>query len=147
MPNERGQYCFVSDQLPNQLQENKRQIMSMVKLNNKLPQAQKLQMTVKKDKLSINNQPYTKQIEPPKPSDILRMNSIEKKLCNEMEVFESEQVEEGGSKFVGYATKIKSVEEVKRGYAKLRKKHPSANHISCAYRLPGAKNSASRHRR
>ena len=47
----------------------------------------------------------------------------------------STSVEERGSKFKAFATKLQSLTEVKRAYIKMRQTFPSASHIMAAYTI------------
>ena len=137
--NERGSFYYVSNMLPNQMNEKRRQLREWVKINKKLPVAKRLQMSIKKGKLIIDGKEHKPEIEPPNVKAILKMPQKEQDLANKLVVKKGGVQVEIFSRFISYAVKVKDVQDVQHAYYRVKKGHMYAHLVMCAYRLVGCK--------
>lgn len=139
--NSKGKSFFVSEQLPEEYAERKRQHNYIKKLNSKLPEEQRVDMSFKKGQLMVRNEPFIPDIEPPSVRQLLQPTTPEvEKMC-EMALVEGDEEEQDNSQFVGYAVRAKSVEQVNAAYTRVRKHHLEATHVMCAYKIPNTDSS------
>ena len=54
-----------------------------------------------------------------------------------MKVAKGEVKRSGNCRFIGYCMTVSNLADVRATYTKVKRLHPSALHISCAFRLPG----------
>ena len=104
--------------------------------NKKLAVAQQQSMSFKKGQLIVNNEPYKKKIAIPNTRKMLKMEEPDLVDLKEITVSGRYSETEGGSHFVAYATKVRSLQEVRKCYLHMRRLHADANHVTMAYRLP-----------
>lgn len=135
--NEEGRSFFVSEQLPEEFAERRRQQGFIKAQNNKLPTAEQLPMEFKKGDLYIENDRFQHPIRPPTVRQQVLPSAWEADLTRKVEIFEGDTRDRDDSVFVGYAAKVDSVDLVQGAYMKVRQAHPDASHVMCAYRFPG----------
>ena len=87
----------------------------------------KLEMTVAKNKLMVNNQTYKKLITPPQAADILRLHVDEIEVAWKVKLIKGDTINEKDSEFISIAQKVCTMEEVRLGYRKMRIKYRDAN--------------------
>lgn len=133
----KGSSYYVSEQLPEELAENKKQVLRLKGQNKKKAPAQQLNMNVKKDKLFVNNELYKLAVVPPTALSWLQKSEEEQKEIRKFQVFKGDTNNETQSSFVSYAARVGSIEEVRTAYNRVFLKEPRATHIVCAYILPG----------
>lgn len=132
------QKYFVSEQLPDILQEKKRYNQFWVRDNKRKPSHLQQEVNINHGKLYFNNQLYRRKLNPPQNAELLRLDNEELDLVKQVPLFKGGSHEEKNSEFIGYAAKVKTVEEVRMGYRKLKIKFADATHIVSAYRLKQA---------
>lgn len=135
--NKDGGRYFVSDHLPEEYNENRRRINELVAENKKKPNNEKLNMTVKKGRLLIEEQPYAKAIIPPKPADIFKPDEKLWELADEIDMVKGKDESLAKSKFIAYAGAVQDLKDVQAAYLKVKTKFAYASHVVCAFRLPG----------
>lgn len=128
---------FVSDQLPEDLAEKKRQENVVKSYNNKLPIANQLDMAFKKGELQVQGKRYEPPIAPPTPRQLVLPSEQEKAINQQVEIFEGATRDKNSSYFIGYAARVKKIEQVEGAYRAVRREHPDATHVMCAFRFPG----------
>lgn len=133
----KGTRYFISDQLPEELAEKKRQIFRIKGQNKKLPIAEQLLMNIKRDKLYINNEKFQLAVNTPTALTWLQMDEDQQKLIRRFPIIKGETNSTLQSHFISYAAEVNSVEEVQKAYTRVFLKEPRATHIVCAYLLPG----------
>ena len=84
----------------------------------------------------MDNKQYKKAVQHPKITDIVLPTS-ELKIQSLYQT-EGETIYNGSCKFVATSQEISSYDDVRCGYIKVRRRHPHALHVSCAYTLPGS---------
>lgn len=127
-----GKKYYISEQLPEAMQEERRYSQFWIQENKK---ESRFDMKIKKNKLHINNQPYKKKVKSPTAAEVLRLDGAEIMDIRQVHLFEGGSKDEQGSEFLGYAAVVHSAEEVRKAYRKLKIKYADASHISSAYRL------------
>lgn len=136
--NKIGKPYFLADHLPEALNEERRRINDLMSENKKKPRGYKLDMTVKRGKLTINEEPYCKAINAPTAEDILNPPDALYDLAKELDVVKGGRKVQDKSTFVSYAVAVQDHQDIQAAYLKLRMKHTQATHVVCAFRLPGA---------
>ena len=135
MVNQHGKKYIFRDYLPPAKNEQKRWEVEIMAENNR-KEANKVDMSWVKSGLQIKNRKYRKKIQPPNASSVLSMTPKAIDLILEMDTVCSEEMEEQGSVFIGYAVAVNTYEAITKAYLKLRLIYPDASHITCAYFLP-----------
>lgn len=130
-----GVQCFVSSQLPEVANENKRFVNNAMFLNKKQPASCKLPLTVKYGQLHYKGKPLEKKVRPPTPFDMLSMMDPEIDALNDLQFSKGVHEEEQESMFHGYTISVTNHTEINQAYKSLRLKHGQATYISCAYKL------------
>lgn len=132
--NSNGKRYYISEQLPDKLQEERRYNQHWVQENKHDPTS-KLEMKIFKNKLRINNEPYKKKVKTPNAAEILRLDDNELLSVKQVALYEGGTREEKGSEFLAFAAKCQSAEDVRQAYRKLKIKYADASHITSAHRL------------
>lgn len=135
--NAHGGGYFVSDHLPEEYNENRRRQNELFAENKKKDPAKKVNMSIKRGRLLIDDQEYEKKIQPPKPRDILYPDEKLFDLADEIDMVKGYDQIHNKSRFIAYAAAIKDYKDVEAAYSKVRMKFADATHVTCAYRIPG----------
>lgn len=135
--NAKGKTFFISDQLPDAFAEKRRQESFIKFLNSKLPVAQQMDLSFKKGDLYVNSEKYSAPIAAPSIKQQIMPTTEEKKQINAIEILEGDTRDLHNSQFVGYAANVKTMDQVNGAYMAVRKIHPDATHVMCAFRFPG----------
>lgn len=133
----KGTSYFVSEQLPEEMTENKKLQQRLKGQNKQLPSDQQLQVNVKRDKVYINNELYKPAITAPDALRWLAKDEDEKNTTKRTNVTKGGTDSSTSSTFVSYAAVVKSTQDVQKAYDKVFTLEPRATHIVCAYLLPG----------
>lgn len=133
----RAKPYFIADQLPESWAEKKRYIHFIKQQNKKLPISEQANIAVDKGVLSLNGKPYKQPIRAPSPRELCSISAERKKMLRHLEFIHGSEEIADGSKFVGYAAEIHSVQQAQNYYDALRLRTPDATHIACAFSLPG----------
>lgn len=136
--NEKGGSYFLTDHLPEEMNEERRRTNELIAENRRKPTSHQLNMSISRGKLTINEEQYTKQISPPTAREILEPDEKLFDKADELDIIKGGKVDREKSRFVSYAVAVQDFEDIKAAHLKIRTKFPDATHISCAYRLPGA---------
>lgn len=132
--NANGKKYFVSEQLPDKLQEERRYNQHWVQENKHNPQS-KMDMKIFRNKLRINNDPYVRKVKTPTAAEILRLDENELLTVRQVTLHDGGTKDEQGSEFLAFAANVQTAEDVRQAYRKLKIKYADASHISSAYRL------------
>lgn len=133
----KGTNLFVTEQLPEELAERKRQQQRLKGQNKTLPTTDQLQIDIKRDRIFINNECFRSPVETPHALSWLAKPDEEKKRIKRTKVVKGDTNTTTSSTFISYAAEIKTIEDVQRSYFKVFTLEPRATHIVCAYMLPG----------
>ena len=90
---------------------------------------------MKKGKISVDGKELKGKIQMPSYSKLLKLSAEEIEDTLAVNIVEGDEHHEKSSHYLSFAQKVKHVEDVNKGLAKLRVKYADAMHISCAYRL------------
>lgn len=136
--NSKGGFFFISEHLPEELNESRRRANELFSENKKKQSSHQLDMEFKKGQLVINQELYTKAVKVPSIKDIANPSDELYDKAVMMDIAKGDEDRKGGSLFVSFAAAVTSIEEINSAYLKLKMKYADATHISCAFRLPGA---------
>ena len=112
----------------------KRQIISS---NSKLAPGQKQNMVLKKGVLSVNKSPYRCKIEEQDAAKLLNTDFHDIESYDRVKAGISDWSEKDGSKFLGMATAVSDIDEIRLHYKHFKLRFADATHVMMAYRLPG----------
>ena len=132
-----GDKYFINEYSTEVTTEQKQRIRDVIMENRRMPVLHQMTMEKKGPSLYVNDECYEKQITPPTLKDMLLMNKMEKKEVNAMELVPGDSERVQTSLFQAFACQVKTLEEVKQCYMKLKMEHGSATHIICGYRIFG----------
>lgn len=135
LTNAHGKKYYISEQLPDVLQEERRYNQFWVQENKQNPSTSKPDMKITKNKLRINNEPYKKKVQIPNAAEILRLDDDELTSVRSVTLYEGGTKDEQGSEFLAFSARVQSTEDVRRAYRKLKIKYADASHISSAFSL------------
>lgn len=135
--NPSGSFYFISDHLPEEMNEDRRRANELISENKKKASSHKLDMNITRGKLVINEEVYQKSVKAPSARDILRPSDDMIKIARSIEIIKGDEDIQQKSQFGSFAATVKSFEEVRAAYLKLKMKYSDATHVSCAFRLPG----------
>lgn len=135
--NEKGDYYFISDHLPEALNEQRHRRNDLMTNNKKKDATLKQDMKIQGGKLFINEELYEKQIHTPTPRELLYPDRYTQGNSSTIKLFHGEDDNRDNSKFVGYAAAVKDLDDVQAAYFLVKKKHAEATHVACAFRIPG----------
>lgn len=130
-----GVQCFISSQLPEALNEKRRQVNLAMSANKKKDARNKLPLTVKHGELWCNNKPVEQKVKAPTPRQMLQLTEQEIDKYNAIKLIQGNQEDEGDCTFKGFAVSASDHDEVRNAYFKLKLMHGEATHIACAYQF------------
>lgn len=136
--NSEGGYYFLSDHLPEQLNEERRRINELFSENKKKPASFQLEMELRKGALSINQEPYKKAVQVPTIKNIIRPSDSMYEKAVDTDIIKGGEETKSNSGFASFAVAVKDFDDINAAYLKLKMKYADATHVACAYRLPGA---------
>lgn len=135
LKNAKQKFYYFSEQLPDQLHEERKYAQYWLADNKRKPENQQKNLKIYKNRLHIDSRPYHRKITPPSAAKILKVDLDELCQVKQSPTIFGDSREEQGSEFISYAVQVKSQEEVRMAYRKLRIKYADATHIVSAYRL------------
>lgn len=128
---------YISDQLPEVWAERRRFTQHIKFQNSRLPAEAQHNVEVKRGVLEVNGTPYEPLLQTPSISDIMNMTNAERASLQELDITAGDTENLNKSRFIGYAADAFSFDQVKKQQLAIRLKHPTATHISAAFRVPG----------
>lgn len=135
--NSKGSYFFLSDHLPESMNEAKRRVNDLFNENKKKQAPYQLDMEFRKGQLIINQELYTKSVKVPPVKTIINPTDEVYDKAIQMDIIKGGEERKAGSYFASFITPVNDHDEINSAYLKLKMKYADATHISCAYRLPG----------
>ena len=133
--NNKGGKYYVNNQLPEKLKEQRRQKRLKFKINAKLIDAQKQNIKWKGADMLIEGVPYKPRVAEPSCTDILEMKEQDIKKILTKKLYQGETTHKDHSTFMGFATKVHSIQQVADAYRQLKYRFMDATYIMCAYRI------------
>ena len=125
---------FINELLPpvlNEMRRKQREIFTQNKRNT----ASNIEMSLKRGKLQVQNQPYTDKIKEPRPEDFLSLTEVELKDIMRIKIKPGKQITENANVFTSFSSKVKTHQEIRRVYTKMKLLYPESRHIMCGYRI------------
>ena len=102
---------------------------------NKSESGSKLTMVIKKGQLFIENELYKKKVTVPSVGQIVSLEQPDK--LEKIKLIEGQRIANKGCRFVAMSQEVSSINDVRLGYIKAKRKHPQALHVVCSYFIPG----------
>ena len=131
--NAKRKLYFVNDDLDPEQAEQRMRYRQLLKENKE--QETNLTIRYSKNRIVVNNEIIKPQIVPPKASDVLKLSDQERSEIKAVKMMDAGEHTENNSEYVAVVQKVRSVNEVMKGYYKMRIRYGDATHISCGYRL------------
>ena len=132
-----GKRYQVEDHLPEELKENKQRDKQIKYLNKLQPHGLRADITHKKGKLLVNNNPHQRIIRVVNARVLLSLDDDDYQRLETAHISNTGNQTEEDSHFKCYAAEVMNINQVVDNYKHLKIKHADATHISMAYRLPG----------
>lgn len=133
----KGSSYFVSEQLPEEMSEVKRQQLRIKGQNKQLPPTEQLAISIKREKIYINNKQLRPPIEVPTALSWLNKSQEEQRSIKQIAIKKGPTDTTTSSTFISYSAEVNTIDEVQKAYYKVFTMEPRATHIVCAYMLPG----------
>lgn len=132
------QVYFISEQIPDGITIPRKQVAARAKnlkdINDKKPIGEKQKIQVFNDKILIDGELSLPEITTPQPSDLFCSPEHQQKIdMIQSNMQETEPYKIKNSEFIGLATKVHSLEEMKNAYIAAVQRYPSADHVMAAY--------------
>ena len=139
-----GRKVFINDYVPISTQEKRRREYKIiadiegelgVDPNNSEEVETGIQYT--KNGLTIHGSPYRKRVIPPTPKQMLDLDPKQLETILNIKTKKGQEIKMDKSVFIPYAANVRSHQEVRDIYTKLKLVQPEARHIACAYWIHG----------
>ena len=127
---------FLNDYLPPATGEKRRRDKDVVRIAKQDPNIKGEPEHTDKG-IRVGQIQYKKQVQAPKPEDLLELTSDELDTVLKYDNVRGDAVRKEDSVFLPYSADVKSLQDVRNGYLKIRLMHARARHVVCAYNLPG----------
>ena len=86
--------------------------------------------------LKVGGKLYRKQVEEPKPGDLLKFTTEELDKILKFPVLRGPEIKKDDNTFIAYCVDTDKIQQVRDGYHKVRLMHASARHVVCVFNLP-----------
>ena len=136
--NEHDKPYSIDKQLTETEHVARRRRQEIKKENHLMPVSHALDVESKGDRLYVDNKLYVPEIKPPSAKQVLLVKDGEKSEYRAITVYAGPAKEVQGSQFQAFAAKVKSLEEVRLAYKKVKEGNLAASHIPCGFRLFGS---------
>lgn len=132
------QVFFISEQIPEGIIENKKQMSDRMKIlkeaNEKKEPKDKIQII--NDKILVNDELDIPEIITPQPSELFVDPQTQKEVNQlQAKMIETEPITVKNSQFIGMALKVHSMKDVQNAYFGVMQRYPAADHTILAYAL------------
>ena len=134
--NARKKLYYINDDLMEQQAETKRYVRDL-QFENKstLDESERRQIRIQRGKIMCNNHMIQQKIKNPTAAQTLKLSNQQIEDVMTVKIVEGADYEENGSEFLSFSHKARTIDDVNKGFQKMRIKYADATHISCAYRL------------
>ena len=129
-----GKY-YMNNHLTSVLQDQQRKYRQMIRYNALLTGTAKRHLQLKKGELLVDGHPYRPAVVAPQAGEVVY--PLDQKHVDRMKLIKGDVQKRGKCTFIGYAVEVANVADVRASYTKVKRLHPNALHVACAYRLPG----------
>ena len=134
-------YYRIEELLPDHQQEYKTRIRDIKQENSRMPFTHQGTLTIEKGKLFIGEEEDKKEwqipIQPAPVKDFLLMTKTQEEALEGIALTSGPKKTKEKSSFLSFASEVRSINEVKEVYRKLKTEHRMATHIIGAYRIFG----------
>ena len=135
--NEKGFAYQVRTHIPERLQEEDMRRRQMIRENRNRSTAHRLQMSIKRNQLYMNNAPYKKKVQVPTEKELLEMDDEERENIQTAKLASTASYKEKHNTFIAYGMETAEISTVRAVYKHLKLKHHNATHITVAYNIVG----------
>ena len=108
-----------------------------MKKNTKVSTAHRLEISLKKGKLTIDNEEYKQKLHIPNDHQLLRLKPDEIAELEKIDVRKGKPFSIEDSTFIGFVSDVSNIHDVNRAYEWVRYHNMNARHIICAFKIPG----------
>ena len=136
--NPNGDFYFINDQLPEAMEEGKRDLAARAYNVKERAKAEgvEIKVQIRNSQLVVNNHVVNKKVHPPKLQDLLCIDQQEQTKIDEMKMMvTSDPLTEKGSRFQAHLFEARTLQDVRRAYKKMKQEFAELDHISAAYML------------
>ena len=134
--NTKDEKYFVNDQLPPSRQEIQRRQRAIAKHYKSQTGTATVNITYQKGQLLVNNTLYRKQVVCPTVEQLCSPENLSK--VDACQLHEGETQKVGDCRFVPYSQEVASIEDVRNGYVKVKRMHPTGLSVMLGYNIPGS---------
>ena len=137
--NSSGKPYRIDDQRTNKEQGRFQKQRNMLWHNKNIKTtAHRIELSVKKGQLYIDNKQFESRIRKPSAEKLVRLKTDEIKELKSLQIKQGNTIMEQGSKFTGFVADASTFEDVNAAYEWVRYHNMSARHIICTCILPGS---------
>ena len=99
----------------------------------------KPEMELNNGRLSVDNQQWAKPLTPLSAEHLAMLTAKQVEDIIDTDLQKGENLVVEGNTFIPYAMAVDDMSEIRKAYVKMKLCHPGAQHIVCAYCIPGLK--------
>ena len=133
--NPKKKLYFVNDDLDQEQAEERRKFKVLKDENKAEPEGKRKSVKFIKNRIVIDNEIILPQVMAPTATEVLRLTDEERMEIKTTKMITTDEHSEDLSDYASFVQRVKSVDDVRKGYYKLRIRFGDATHISCGYRL------------
>ena len=135
--NEEKKPIYITEYQPIAVQEKKARERHIIKENENLDEENRLEIEYAKGGLKIQGETYRKKVTTPTPMELAGLSLAELDNILSLKLNRGNDVNEENSKFVAFTASVKSHQEIRELYKKMKINNAAARHIVCAYWIEG----------
>ena len=130
---------YIKDYIPAATKEKRRREQDIFANNKALkPEEGKLNMKFVNGNLSIQGNTYRKKVTSPSPTELIDISPQRLTAILSKPLHKGDSVSQNGNTFTTFTAAVKSHQQIREFYIKMKLSYPTAKHIVCAYMIPGA---------
>lgn len=133
--NDKQRFFYISEQLPDQLNEDRKYAQFWIQDNKKRPAEEQRNLKIHRNRLTIDSRPYKRKVNAPSAAEVLKLDYDELCQVKQCQTVYGDSRDLEDSEFISYAMKASKPEDVRLAYRKLRIKYADATHIISAHRF------------
>ena len=137
-----GRKVFINEYTPISIQEKRRReqkIIADIEAQVEPDENEEIDLGIQYTKagLTIQGSPYRKKVLPPTPLQLLDLNPQQLDSILKLTVNKGDEIRQEKSRFVAFSAEVKTHQDIRNIYMKLKLIQPDARHIACAYYIQG----------
>ena len=133
--NPKKKLYFVNDDLDPEQAEERRKFRELQKENKAESDENKKSIKFVRSRIVVDNEIVVPKVAPPTATEVSRLTDEERMDIKATKLVPTDEHTEEMSDYSSFVQKVKTVDDVRKGYFKLRIRFGDATHISCGYRL------------